>query len=90
MRPSGIVAAPVSADRIACFADRSVGVEIDLLVLHQTLQTLDHNIVPPGAARGHRSPRTVHFSLPTPKTRGRAWRDVGKRDNASKIRLAFH
>lgn len=53
MRSAGIVEAQVSADRPARFADASVGVQVDFLVLHRAPQPLDHDIVAPGAAAVH-------------------------------------
>ena len=50
MRPPGIVAAEIAADRGAGVGDRIIGVEVNFLVFHRSPEPLDEDVVAPGAA----------------------------------------
>lgn len=53
MRPDGIVEADVAADARTGLGDRSVGVEVHLLVLHRAREALHEHVVTPAAFRVH-------------------------------------
>lgn len=52
MRPLRVVQVQITTDRYPGFADRGVGVEVNLLIFHRAPQALDNHIVAPGAP-GH-------------------------------------
>ena len=45
MRSSFVVEGAVAADRLACFADAFIGVQIDFLILDGSPETLDEDVV---------------------------------------------
>lgn len=53
MGPPGIVEVQVSPDGFAGLADRAIGFEVDLLVLHRPPEALDEDVVAPGALAVH-------------------------------------